>query len=1519
MRDLLEALLWSPGFLLGVAGLILCVLVLVLLRSLNRARDAASYTPLAEGEGADLDYQVGDTAVEGRDRLRFLDLRGPPQRADLQRVFHHVGELTEDGETGRLPWFLCLGAAGAGKSTLLGHSDLRLPLGEPSRGAPGEKPPACDVWIFDRAVVLDIAGDLVLPETGVSADRASWTGLLLALAAERPLRPADGIILTLGTSELLAAESGDPTALRLLGRRADRLRRRLEEAQQTLGFELPVSVILTKADLIPGFPDLQNTLPEPARRQIFGWSNPYPPATAYAGSWPDDAVESLRGVLLNQQARVLAAGLPLTDPQAYLALPATFAALLDPLRTYLNRIFAGGPGATIPPLRGVYLTAGEGFPGPHRRAPEAANADTTESGDAHRQIDFVADLLPEKVFSDWDLARPVPELLAKQEHRRTLARVLVAVLIVVGPLMLMANALYHRSQVNTLRDGFIVPAIRAVDDCAARATRATGPPPSDPTGAPADCLPQTITLLRSAAVVPDYRLRPASIVGDLTECVSQLATASYERVVFPTLHRALDQAGDRIATTPVPAQTGVVYGLPSVNAFVALRSMMASLDRLETHAGYYNRFVGTDTCWSSAQDTVRYFNDLTSDLVGQSFTPPTGDARNFYGQILCDAHPEPYDPLTSVNAMDTRVEELSATMFRDLYTRNAITVDLERLETAIQGLATNPPAPAQAEEVYRDLVQLIDRTQEDLADPRLAWAAQDTPRFGSSYETLLHAVTASRWTGLDTAREIQRQASRGLADMRQALADASTTATGPLLARDGTVVLLRLAPNVLSLRAALATLLGQYLRPVGDLGWTIIPASGTFLSWDPVQLSAAADLLDAYDAFVTTQFDTFPTLRPAFDQSTRDRVEREALSLAARGQRYPPLPTLTGTRQIETQLAEQVSNLQAAGEPLNRLLTDFRKPTTATACTPSSELPYCLTVQALGVQQVNLLDLLDQLLAARALYTPQADAFADWSGTGNLAWNVFDVADAKGLAAFVDSQRAVVTDLDTQYAGPILTTVPVPASIFPATPEPLERWDLLRSDLAAYEAKAPGNPLSRLEGFILDDMAGATLASCEGIDPYATTCLPASAQGRVQPPPCDYFLASRNRLLLASAARCESVTLAAGSAAWRTLADSFDRQLAGRYPFVAAKNSAATSGSGATTGALNPTDTANASPTALADFFATYDSVKPAVERSLQVNAELHQRDPASLPTPTGVQWPAPTWSAANAAEVSTFFTRMDDVRTFFTPFLTAWAAAGDKPKPLPSFGLEVDLRPAPASEAGGSQILRRTLSLNGTPVRAEGPPPPTPGTDPITWTFGSSLSLALEWAQDGWYRPVSVAASPYGRVAGTRVTYDYPGPWSLLRLLRGVESCPVVAAAATNKATTDKSTTGESTTDKTPAFRPAPTVTDLRAFCVETRREEPPTPEPPTQRWFKPQTPAAGSAPEAPTRVELFVRAVPQTADDPRVTLALPTFPAAAPKVPAIPGSQDDPAVQATDTPSRTAALAACPPDLPACVAGGR
>lgn len=1393
-EDLATALLWSPGFLFGLVALVGAVLLLLLLRFLRRARDAASYAELDRDEPPSGD-ELG--AAGDAEPLRVVDLRGSPRRTDLRRTFRRVTGLTERpgaGVSGRLPWFLCLGAAGAGKSTLLGHSDLRLPYGEPRPGAPGEPPPPCRLWIFDRAVVVDVDGDLVLPAGGVASERNEWLALLRALHARHRGRSADGVVLTVAADELAAAADGDATAQRLLGRRADRMRRRLEQAQRAFGLRLPVSLVVTRSDLLPGMPELLRTLDARQRRQIFGWSNPHPADAPYAGAWVDDAVDGTAATLRRHQLRLLAEdGLPEdADRRAFLALPATVAALAAPLHTWVNRIFAGGPSAEAPPLRGIYLTAGQGFDAPPADSlHELAGTVAPPAEGGHRRVAFVTDLLSEKVFADWDLARPDDDLAAERRHLAALARAAAVLLLVLGVLGLAWSGWWAVRRAQQLQDGFVQPAQRALD-CRG-----------------ADCRqPTTDALLDGADQVPDYRLRfaflPPSWASPLARDVPRLGSRAYEESVFPTLHRRLAVKRQAVlappaeparepplsaaacplvapAAAPTPARPpDPIYDLPTAPAYSDLRGWLGDVTALQDHLVTYGRFVGTGTCLVDEATTLRLFGDLTDYAFDRRPRPPTRDARDFYGQILCDVRPAGLADLSAAGSVvDQRLDSRFTTLLWQLFHDNVVSRGLADTAACIDYLARTPMSEAEAAVFYGHLVDLIDRTRRDLSRPRVQWIGQSDLELGAPYRALLGDVATLPVAAKDSVQRLNRRADQAFADYRWRLGQLATGPTGPLLASEGDGPLLRLSPNVLGLRTALATLVDTYLGPADDAGWEIAPPAGTWLDWDAARLSDAADHLEGYDSFVPGEFGAYPGMRRVVEGATRAKVERDVLEMAALGQRFPPLPRLAGAEALESHLADQVDGLSAAAGPLNRLLTAFSKPAGRAGCEAQPELPWCRVARTTALQQAALMSELDRLLDALQLYSPTPAGLDAWNGDGNLAWLAFGVPDAPGLAAYVASQRAAVTRLDDAYATPVLTAVPLPDGAFRGPTHPaVERWQLIRGDLQGYTAGTPDNPVARLESFINATMSAATPANCLDVEPRDTACLPRAQQATsgIEPPPCDLFHVARSRLVLATAARCESVLLRRGDDAWSAVRGSFDDRLRGRYPFAPP----------VIEGVSLERPAPDATPAEVAEFFAVYDAGRPHLERLFAVYARRHRDPPPGAvpqpvpepgpdaPWPGQPSWPALPWSRASESRVREFTARTDAVRDFFASFLAARTEAaakgGDTPLPLPEFALGLDLRPRPRAERGSGAVIRRSLWLDGSPVRTLGPAPAT-AEPPLTWTWGAPLRLTLEWAKDGPHLPRAPedgsAPTAVARVAGHTLVYDFRAPWSLIRLLQ--------------------------------------------------------------------------------------------------------------------------------------------------------
>jgi type VI secretion system protein ImpL len=141
-----------------------------------------------------------------------------------------------------LPWYMIIGPPGGGKSTALRASGLQFPYRQGRvRGVGGTR--NCDWWLTNQAVLLDTAGRYSTQEE----DRPEWLDFLDMLKKTRTRLPINGVIVAVPVSDL---EAGGDEAAHDLGRK---LRERVDEMVARLEVVVPVYVLFTKCDLIPGF------------------------------------------------------------------------------------------------------------------------------------------------------------------------------------------------------------------------------------------------------------------------------------------------------------------------------------------------------------------------------------------------------------------------------------------------------------------------------------------------------------------------------------------------------------------------------------------------------------------------------------------------------------------------------------------------------------------------------------------------------------------------------------------------------------------------------------------------------------------------------------------------------------------------------------------------------------------------------------------------------------------------------------------------------------------------------------------------------------------------------------------------------------------------------------------------------------------------------------------------------------------------------------------------------------------
>ncbi len=321
-----------------------------------------------------------------------------------------IEELDRQGiDRYELPFYMIVGEPQSGKSVLLQNSDLYFPFGQDRlSGVGGTR--GCDWWFTDEAVILDIAGRLFTHEGG-AADKLEWEAFLDLLNGFRPMCPANGILLVVPCDALL--EDSPETC----ADKANKIQSALLTLTQKLQAQLPVYLVLTKADKIFGFAESVHRLDADDRHQMFGWSRDKDRTEqAFALDEAKSGFARLvdRAKLLRERM-IASARLPEALPEIdrLYAFPDELAGMYGSLETYLKRIFTESALVERMSFRGIYLCSGlqSGVPiakvcGDLLGGDRESDARGLESLFSHQRAYFIKDMVRNRVFAERGLVRP---------------------------------------------------------------------------------------------------------------------------------------------------------------------------------------------------------------------------------------------------------------------------------------------------------------------------------------------------------------------------------------------------------------------------------------------------------------------------------------------------------------------------------------------------------------------------------------------------------------------------------------------------------------------------------------------------------------------------------------------------------------------------------------------------------------------------------------------------------------------------------------------------------------------------------------------------------------------------------------------------------------------------------------------------------------------------------------------------------------------------------------------------------
>jgi type VI secretion system protein ImpL len=990
----------------------------------------------------------------------------------------------------RTPWVMVLGARLSGKSSLpaaVSPEHCRDPdwreaeLGVASAEAQARSGAQ---WQFLRqGVLIDVDGMLPNAAPG-SANAARWERLLEKLDALRPERALDGLVLTVSAAALI--EGSDEA----LVASAQQTYRQLETILDRFEFALPVYVVVTHADAIPGFAEFWGAQPE-RRGEMFGWAFGGQAVNATPEQWADQVFDGLGRRLNALLVEVAAERDGIDGADGFFLFPRRLEAWREPLRRWLSVAFqsnAWRPGGVC---RGVWFT-----------------------GRLDGRIAFVDDLVTRKVLDEPRFAIPNRSgVLSRNRLIRTLqlagTAALAAWLVLFG-----LQAWQLDRQLHTLADSIELVRntrsdIESGETCFSK----------DLVWRLATQVSKIDVNLHAATMPVSWLVPGAGGMG-----ASVIEDQALQRVIMPGLRCRLGvRAQELLRDDPLlaPDDDGSRSG---ADAYASLRHQMmarlAAIDTLEDNLARFQRIAAAGH--HGAEDAILHdFVALAEYAYGDRLPPEVRHERGALAAALVAVRYKetPRLPPALRTHLAGDLQGLSQKLFKALLTETAVGGDL---------LAQlNGPDPDGVPERARHFMLWLSWV-------RGSWVGSSETRnpcadiFDELGPGLRALVEEHHYPGTLDAVRRPFDTPYCYTPLVKTLLSMRMGAGEPFFVEraSGVDINARLEPNAQGIGALMALDFIQ-ARPAA---FRCDPLAA---GWGAEPLAQAADAMRDYQKFALAhglQDTADGGRRPLYDRLARRQLVGVLRARMNDAQTAPaagsPLQraSLDPIALADQRMAEASADFGRAVEPLLGVLRVYQQAGFSHETAPIEECARAFAAASLGR--------VDQLAAGSRLYAPDTD------GAGFFA--PAPIAETRDYLARQVARGQVLASYAAPFVALLQNTAPTNDAGLPNA-HTAAYWRNSIAELGRYtEAQEQNGQVGYLHALFLKTFAGLDAGNC------------GKTLGAYQPPEAgnDLFSGRRRQLEERVRWRCGDRAHAQTWELYDELRTRFERELAGQYPFA---------------------------------------------------------------------------------------------------------------------------------------------------------------------------------------------------------------------------------------------------------------------------------------------------------------------------------------------------------------------------------
>ncbi len=952
------------------------------------------------------------------------------------------------------------------------------------------------IWNDAEGLVIAEPNDVFAMQ---AADRRLGAArrLLRAVLRNRAGRPLDAIVWVI-PADALITEDGEPREMSAVALESSR---KLIALQRQIGLMLPLYIVVSNCNVLPGFDDLADGLKSAASGTTLGWASPYASRRTYEDAWLDEAFASMRAALAETIVELGTLNGSVGD--ALFLLPQRLDRLRVPLRERVDLVLRGATDGTAPLLRGIYCIG---------EVPDRQAAEESSSGPVLRvnAPAFAGRLWHDVLLSGQGLALPMPRVLALRTRWHRVATVCAAALAVCWCAGMAISWWHLRSDARTLSAAYDSLTI-------ARATYRE----SDRGEAAAT---NALRSARDALLkVPRWQLSSPFMPFSYVFLEGRLADAQRHvlgGLVFEPLHdRLTDQLMQSSCGSSAAADTDATQQATTrpqeLPAFIAGTQLVNEAAKNEHWIGQYNELV------QAGSGNLAMLTQLMREVTGvQLALDHVADRAQIDAALRATTLEGGTVSLDDAQAASARqrvsacFEQSFDTWFDEVYADSTLTANAAQVQTLLARLRT--PGAVPTDTALSTLANGIDAlaAQVDAADH--GWAsARD--------KELVPGLTAT----FDTAQRLQLI---GAAPVQAVLAheqeartafDARWLANGNLPGVLSTTPAngLQLSADLPPLREALHTLLAQpFAATDGNTGPMI-------RSVDAGTVQRALAVLPAYRQYVAGPLVQAPdSYRAALLAAAGNEAVKSMLAALS-------TPTQLAAQQGTSSIADAAAQFDALHKSALDLIAAF----------DSLGRDDLATSVALRVSDAALVVLrsADAQLQALAPFRPVRGDFSDWDGRTGGSLRAFGANSPQSLQAYLAAQAAAVAELADGPAGALDWLGAQKPPLDPADAHLVSRWKALTADLTQYRAKSPASAMIAVQTIIGDQLDKLDLGNCS-----------ASLEQVSVPTAGDIVASAGARLVSSAREQCFRLQTGTGMQAYEQIRSFFTRYLAGHFPFA---------------------------------------------------------------------------------------------------------------------------------------------------------------------------------------------------------------------------------------------------------------------------------------------------------------------------------------------------------------------------------